>query len=213
MASGVCSTDTHSPAQGSPATTMETGTTLLEMILVVAIMATLAGMAVPMLLTAQDEVQAVAAARYLTAQGMLARSRAARTGAAVGLHFERDRDGYRWTRYMDGDGDGIRMADVARGVDRRLGPEQRLEDLYPSVRFELGPSVPAIGGSSSAAGSDPIRLGRSDILTFSPLGTATSGTLYLRSRSGDQYAVRVLGTTGRLRTLRYDDETGRWRER
>ena len=114
---------------------------------------------------------------------------------------------------MDGDGDGIQLTDVGRGVDRRLGPEQRLGDLYPSVRFELGPSVPAIGGSSAAAGSDPIRLGQSDILTFGPLGTATSGTLYLRSRSGGQYAVRVLGVTGRLRTLRYDDEAGRWRER
>ena len=62
--------------------------------------------------------------------------------------------------------------------------------------------------------ADPVRFGRGDILTFSPLGTASSGTLYLRaSRSGEQYAVRVLGVTGRVRVLRFESAAGTWIER
>ncbi len=190
------------------------GTTLLEVIFGLGVVATLTGMAVPMLLTAQDHWQLEAAARYVSGQAMLARSRAARHGASVGLRFERDGDGYWFGSYVDGDGDGVLAADVSRGVDRPLGPPRRLHDLYPTVRFELGASVPTVD-STQAAGSaaDPVRLGRSDTLTFSPLGTSTSGTLYLRHRSGRQYAVRVLGTTGRVRLLHFDVETGRWRDR
>jgi hypothetical protein len=57
--------------------------------------------------------------------------------------------------------------------------------------------------------SDGIRVGSSRILTLGPDGTATSGTLYLHGRRG-QYAVRVLGATGRTRVLRFDTGTGRW---
>ena len=46
-------------------------------------------------------------------------------------------------------------------------------------------------------------IGPAKILTMSPDGTATSGTLYLRG-ARSQYAVRVLGATGRTRVLKYD---------
>ena len=186
----------------------------------VSILATLAGIAVPMLLTAKDAMQLEGAARYLAAEAMLARSRAAKHGTAVGMRFQRDsRDGRSsdedgWTMYVDGDGDGIRSADVAQNADRPLGPHRRLQDSYPTVRFGIGPSVPLVGSSRPAgSGSDPIRLGQGETLTFSALGTSTSGTIYLRSRSGRQYALRVLGVTGRIRLLRFDPEAARWRDR
>ena len=55
-----------------------------------------------------------------------------------------------------------------------------------------------------------MRIGRSRILTFTPIGTATSGTLYLRGRGSIQFAVRVLGATGRTRVLRYDARLRKW---
>ena len=61
--------------------------------------------------------------------------------------------------------------------------------------------------------SDPVRLGRSDTLTFSPFGTATSGTIFLRSEQGRQYAVRVLGATGRTRILEFRHAAGAWTPR
>jgi hypothetical protein len=43
----------------------------------------------------------------------------------------------------------------------------------------------------------------------SPDGTATSGTLYVQG-SRAQYAVRVLGATGRTRVLKYERGSGAW---
>ena len=50
------------------------------------------------------------------------------------------------------------------------------------------------------------------LMSFSPLGTASSRTLYLRGADGSQYAVRVLGATGRTRVLRLVVSTGAWVE-
>ncbi len=63
------------------------------------------------------------------------------------------------------------------------------------------------------ADADPVRLGSANTLTFSPLGTATSGTIFFRSRTGRQYAVRVLGATGRTRVLEFRHETKSWTAR
>ena len=95
-----------------------------------------------------------------------------------------------------------------------IDEETRLGDRFNGVRFELSPVTPAIGAVAPAGiGADPIRLGASDILAVTPLGTATSGTLYLRSREGHQAAVRILGATARARIHQYDFQAGRWRTR
>jgi hypothetical protein len=47
------------------------------------------------------------------------------------------------------------------------------------------------------------------MLSLGPDGTASSGSVYLHGRRL-QYAVRVLGATGRTRVLRFDRGTGRW---
>jgi hypothetical protein len=57
--------------------------------------------------------------------------------------------------------------------------------------------------------SDGVRIGTSRILTLGPDGTATSGTLYLHGRRA-QFAVRILGATGRTRLLRFDPGGRRW---
>ena len=188
--------------------------TLVDSVVSLGVVAVLAGLAVPYLASAREESQVMAAARYLAAQAMLGRSRAVRHGTTVGLRFEQDDGGYLYATYVDGDGDGIRKADVASGIDRALDPPRRLHDAYPSVRFELDPALPSLTGTSHGGGNaDPIRFGPGDTLSFSPVGTATSGTLYLRGRSGLQCAIRVLGTTGRIRTLCYQAGDSEWRER
>jgi len=49
-------------------------------------------------------------------------------------------------------------------------------------------------------------------MSFSPMGSASSRTLYLRGADGSQYAVRVLGATGRTRVLRYVNASRTWIE-
>ena len=66
------------------------------------------------------------------------------------------------------------------------------------------------GHALLAAGSDPVRFGSSDLLSFSPIGSATAGTFYIRGRRKHQMAVRVLGVTGRVRVLGFDFRTAQW---
>jgi hypothetical protein len=70
-----------------------------------------------------------------------------------------------------------------------------------------------VDGTETTADADPIRVGRSRMLSFSPTGTSSTGTVYLRGRGRRQLAVRVLGVTGRIRALWFDFGAGRWQPR
>ena len=122
----------------------------------------------------------------------------------------KDGDDYTYTTYADGNGNGIRTADIEDGIDQPLGPPERIGDQFAGVRFVLGEGVTDLDGAKNA---DPngVRIGKSGILTMGRDGTATSGTLYLRGRGG-QYAVRVLGATGRTRVLLFESGAGTWRD-
>jgi hypothetical protein len=76
----------------------------------------------------------------------------------------------------------------------------RFADLFPRVSLFM--SDPNVGPSSET----------SVLMSFSPVGTASSRTLYLRGADGSQYAVRVLGATGRTRVLRYVTASRTWLE-
>jgi hypothetical protein len=71
--------------------------------------------------------------------------------------------------------------------------------------------VPDIGGGGPLlAGAEPLRIGQSALLSFSPLGSATAGTLYVSASAGPQMAIRITGPTGRVRVLRFDRGAGSW---
>ena len=177
--------------------------------LTAAIVATLLSMSVPMTTSALDEMRTSMAARYLEGRIMNARMLAVKRSASVALRFEAVGPGYAFAEYLDGNGNGVRSAEIAAGIDPQLAPRQSLHDEFPAVVFGLRAGVPDVDGARITADSDGIRIGSSRILTLGPDGTATSGTLYLHGRRG-QYAVRVLGATGRTRVLRFDTGTGRW---
>ena len=170
-----------------------------------------AALALPSMRSGLDGLRAAAAARHLAALIQSTRVRAVTQSVHVGLRFERDGERYRYAMYADGDGDGLRARDIRSGVDARLVDFERIGDRFPGVAIGIAARLPGIAGRETLpAGSDPIRFGASDGLTFSPLGTATSGTLYLRHRSGRQLAVRVLGATGRIRILEFNKDTASW---
>jgi hypothetical protein len=58
---------------------------------------------------------------------------------------------------------------------------------------------------------DPVKFGRSNIVSFSPLGRSSSGTLYLDDGAGGLWAVVVFGPTVRVRIWRWDGAMRRWR--
>lgn len=200
---GGCSPPTQRPR--------ESGYSMIELTFVAGLAITLTAMAIPVGASAVDEVHASAAARYLVTRFRLARLEAVKQSTAVGFRF-RPRDGsYDVGLYVDGNGDGLRTRDIGPGVDSLLGTTERLPDRFPGVDFGFLSGVPAI--DEAMGNADPIRLGTSDILSFSPVGSASSGTVYIRGRGQQQYAIRVLGVTGRVRLWRFNLTTRTWNPR
>jgi prepilin-type N-terminal cleavage/methylation domain-containing protein len=178
------------------------GYSLLEVIFVAALIAIIAAMAIPQTLVTVDRSRARAAARYLSSRMAFARTQAVGRGAAVALRFENSPSGIVFSAFADGNQNGVRSRDIAAGIDVALAGPVLLADLFPGVAIAL-----AADGSG-----DPVQLGGSDLLSFTATGTATSGTVYIRGRDGSQFAVRVLGATGRCRVLRYDEPQHDWVE-
>jgi hypothetical protein len=130
----------------------------------------------------------------------------------VGVKY-RLRDGrYEWALYGDGNGNGVRTAEIASGVDPSLGilATWGRSDVRPGIM--TGATVPDPDGSGRLSGSvaDPIRFNRSDICSFSALGESTPGSIYLWDGGDRMAVVRVYGRTGKIRTLYYRRGDREW---
>jgi prepilin-type N-terminal cleavage/methylation domain-containing protein len=190
---------------------ISSGYTLLELMFVVSLILVISAVSVPPVLAEVDAARASGAVRYLATMMQQARMEAIARATDVGWQFVADGDRFTYAAYLDGNGNGIRTRDIAAGADLPLGAIERLADRFPGVEFGVAPDLPPIDAGGTSPGSDPIRLGASNILTFTALGTSTSGTVYVRGRRGAQYAIRVFGETGRVRVLKFDARLQRWR--
>jgi len=174
-------------------------------------LATIGAAALPQLLTSVDDIRAAGAARYVAARLQLARMEAVGRGRSVALRFARSGGSFTFASYIDGNRDGVRSRDILDGVDYLLQGSERLPDRFAGVDFGALSGLPPADPTGTAPGADPIRLGSSDMVSFSPLGTSTTGTLYLKGRRDAQYAVRVFGETGKARTLKFNKRSGQWK--
>jgi prepilin-type N-terminal cleavage/methylation domain-containing protein len=189
----------------------ERGFSLVEALVVVAIVLVMAATAFPVFRAHFADAHLVGAGQQFKVQFRLARSSAVRAGVYTAIRFERREDGSVWyTVYQDGDGDGVRSADISKGVDRLVSGPFPLTGGAPSVRVGINPGIPALPPERGFLSGDPVRFGSSDILSFSPFGTATPGTFYLAG-DGGQAAVRVTGGSARVRLMVW--RGGGWRER
>jgi type II secretion system GspH-like protein len=186
------------------------GYSLVETIFVAGLAVTITAMAVPQLWTGLDDYRAAGAARYIATRLQRTRMEAIARSKAVGMRFLRIDGGYAYAEFVDGNHNGVLTREIDSGIDRPLRPAERLSEQFTGVDFGTLPNVPPIDAGGTAPGSDPIRLGRADIATFTPLGTATTGTLYIVGRHGAQYAVRIFGETGKTRLLKFDRRAARW---
>lgn len=186
------------------------GYSMIELMFVVGLAATVTGIAVPQSRWALDEARTLGAVRYLTSRIHQVRMEAVKRSQSAGLRFATSDDSYTYAAYADGNRNGLRTVDIADGIDAAVYPTERLSDLFAGVEFGALPGLPSVDPSAPAPGSDPIRLGASNLLTFSPIGTATSGSLYVRGPRSAQYVIRIFGETGRTRTLKFDARTRQW---
>ena len=203
-----------SPAGGtrhrrvSPA--CDDGATLVEVIVVLVLVTGLLATTVPLTASVIDDARARQAAGFAATKLRLARHHAVTRAAMTGLVF--DRVGGRWTFRIcvDGNRNGLRRADVTAGVDPCIDGPFDLEAMFGGAAVAVDP---ALQGPSGEPGSpDAVRFGASDLASFSPLGSSSSGSLLVRSPNGIQFMVRVAGVTGRTRLLRYDAHARVWRD-
>jgi Tfp pilus assembly protein FimT len=176
------------------------GYTLVELMFTAGTIAVLAAVAIPQLTASVERSRAAGAARYLAGRLALARAQAVARSANVALLLTAAGGTFVAATYVDGNGDGVRTRDITAGIDSIVAAPVRLSDLFPHVVLFLNDPTVTTTFDTSA------------LLSFSPLGTASSRTLYLRGADGSDYAVRVLGATGRTRVLRYVTGSRTWVE-
>ncbi|HUG91493.1 MAG TPA: GspH/FimT family pseudopilin [Planctomycetaceae bacterium] len=182
------------------------GYSVVELVITVGCVAALMAMALPTTASVVDASRARQAAGDIAARFRLARQRAATEGRATAVVFDQAGDGWLARTCTDGNGNGVRRAELG-GPDACVPDQASLEDQYPGVAVAIDPLVPDPGGQ--VGNPDPVRFGAGDMASFSPAGTATAGTLYLRS-AGTHYAVRIAGGNGRTRILRWDPGGRTW---
>lgn len=191
------------------------GVTLVEMMVALFLASIMIVAGVPALSALRTSGRGAAGAREMVAAIQATRWEAVARRRHRGLWFTREGDGWNWRRVEDGNGNGLRTSELRAGVDRTLSGPHRLEDAVEGVALgfptdeDSFPAIPPRPGRLRAD-DDPIRFGRSDVVSFSPLGRSSSGTLYLRDGAGGMYAVVLFGPTTRVRVWRLDRATGRW---
>jgi len=164
---------------------------------VVTLVTILAAAAIPQTMAGIERSRTVGAARYLASRLALSRAQAAARSANVALLIAGAGTSLTVAAYRDGNRNGVRMLDITAGVDPMVEAPVRLTDRFPRVQLSVNDPIPV-----------PTKIAA--LISFSPVGTATSTTLYVRGADGSQYAVRVLGATGRTRVLRFIPSTDRW---
>ncbi|MCG6921850.1 MAG: GspH/FimT family pseudopilin [Acidobacteria bacterium] len=186
------------------------GFSLTEMLVVTAVIVVMAAVGFPNFRAFTAEAHLLGAARTFKGEFRRARSMAVRSGVYTAIRFERRLEGEMYAVYADGNSNGIRSSDILAGRDRLVAGPFPLTGGAPGVRVGIIPGTPTPPPGRGELTGDPIRFGRSDILSFSPLGTATPGTFYLAG-DGVQAAVRVTGGSARVRLMTC--RGGVWRAR
>jgi Tfp pilus assembly protein FimT len=187
---------------------------LVEVVAGLALLAMGTVVTVPAAATLIRGARMSAGAREMAVTLQALRWRSVAVGRAHGMLFRSDPGGWYWHEVRDGNGNGLRTAEVVNGTDVTLSGPHRVEDRVTHVTPGFpgsGPyrKVPPQSGTIANLG-DPIKFGSSNLISFTPLGRSSTGTLYLTDRRGGLAAVVLFGSTGRLRVWRYNARRGRW---
>lgn len=194
--------------------TASRGYTLAELLAVLAIVAMAVAVTFPAAAMLRDAGRAAAGARTVATLLSSQRWKSVATHRVRGLQFRKSGGRWTWREVADGNGNGLRSAEITRGVDPILSAEESLEGKVESVALGIPaggtyPEAPP-GTETLTAADDPVRFGRSDLVSFSPVGSASSGTIYVTDGRRGLYAVVLFGPTARLRVWRYIPEERRW---
>ena len=188
------------------------GLALAEVVVAAGLSLVLAAVAVPVVGGTLDREHVIVGTQHLAAQFQRARLESLKRGAAVAVKFAQLDGRTAIQLFVDGNGNGVLQRDIDRRLDPALTPVEWLDGHARGVALRINQPIVDVGtGSVMATGDDPLRIGNSSLVSFSPLGGSTSGTLYLAAQRGPQMAIRIYGATGRVRVVMFDARARQWR--
>ena len=175
----------------------------------ITLMVIIGGVAIALAHSSIDRSRALGAASYVAGRMASARFEAVKRSAHVAIRVIARPEGYWLQTYVDGNRNGVLTSDIAAGFDFPITAGERLDNHFSGVEFCIQPNVTGIDPGPFKT-ADPVQIGSSTLLSFSPMGSSTSGTLFICGAPGNQFAVRVLGATGRTRILEFNVGKRRW---
>ena len=184
------------------------GYTLIEILIVVAIIGLILGIAIPNFASMRRRMALRAAAGELRSLFHLVRMRAIARGVNTGVKFAMQDGAWHFATYEDGDRDGVRNDDIKSGVDPMVARPRIVFSQSQIVTIGLpGYSFKDPDGDTVKSA---VTFNQTSLCSFSPIGEATPGTIYLTDNAGELWCVRVYGATAKIRALRYDRAKKRW---
>ncbi len=192
--------------------TPDRGTSLAELSAVLVILAALFLVSIPALSEILAEESLGTAAREVAAILHAARARAVFQGAEVGVKWVANAGDLVLSVYQDGNGNGVTTADIKKGLDKLVAGPYWLGSRYQGVNFSFVPGMDGAdpGGAPLGDLTDPVRFGRSNICSFSPLGHSSPGTVYLSNRKQRQAAVRVTPSNAKIQIWTWHGKKLKW---
>jgi hypothetical protein len=201
----------HRPRSRLPRAGAASGAAVIDIVVSTALCFVMAAVAVPVIGGTLDRERTIVATQYLAGQLQRARLESLRRARAVAVRLAVIGDRTEVQLFADGNGNGVLQRDIDRGIDAPLAPPGWLDDHARDMSLRINQAITDIGGGAALeAGGDPLRIGNTSLVTFSPLGSSTSGTMYVAAHQGPQMAIRVFGATGRVRVLMFDARTRLW---
>ncbi len=205
------------PARGrprGPGLSSSRGLSSIELVAVLGIAAAVVTATTAGAFQLQAALAVRSAAAELASAFFRARAYALTRGVAVALKFRKDGGRWEWALYRDGNGNGVRTAEIASGIDRSLAlaigwPRS---DVRPGILKGTPVPDPSSPGRRLDRLDDPIRFNNSDICSFSPLGESTPGSVFLWDGRDRMAVLRVFGRTAKIRTLYYLRGEKSWRK-
>ncbi|MHB1047957.1 MAG: pilus assembly FimT family protein [Thermoanaerobaculia bacterium] len=176
------------------------GITLPEVLTTLAILSLAAGLSAAAVHGLAGQTSLRAAAHEVASVFTQARGRAIHRSVQCGVKWI-GRDGDLTLQiHDDGDGDGVRSDDIESGVDPLVYGPVSVRKRWPKVTVGFIPGFVARDPSGNPAGnlSDPVRFGRSDIASFSPIGDCSPGSVWLGDAKSRQSLVRLSPATATI---------------
>jgi hypothetical protein len=188
------------------------GAALLDALVAAALAVTMTAIAVPVIGGSLDRERTIIGAQYLAGQLQRAKLESLKQARSMAVRIEMVGERARLQLFADGNGNGVSQRDIDRGVDLPMAPAEYLDERSRDVSLRINQRIVNINGAGELdPGDDPLRIGNTALVAFSPLGGATSGTMFVAAQRGPQMAIRVFGGTGRVRVLLFDAQARQWR--